>query len=143
MRNDTTTQVRVTRHFAVPAERVYDAWLDPATAGKWLFATDTGEMVKVEIDARVGGKFCFTDRRDGEDIDHVGDYIALDRPTRLVFEFIVPKYTQVYSTVTLDITADADGCDLILTHDGVWFDYAERTKAGWTSVLGKLADVVE
>ena len=56
--------LQVVRRFDASAERVFDAWLDPNTAGKWLFATESGQMVRVEIDPRVGGSFNFT-RRDG------------------------------------------------------------------------------
>ena len=52
-------------------ERVFDAWLDPSKASKFLFATPTGKIVRVEIDARVGGSFIIA-RRDGEDVEHVG-----------------------------------------------------------------------
>lgn len=47
----------ITRRFDFSIERVFDAWLDPAKASKFLFTTPTGKMVRVEIDARVGGSF--------------------------------------------------------------------------------------
>src|ERR1700694_1259611 len=95
--------VTVTRRFDFPIERVFDAWLDPVRAGKFLFATPTGKMVRVEIDARVGGAFTFTDRRDGEDVEHIGTYLEIDRPRRLVFTFAVPKYSGQFTRVSIDL----------------------------------------
>jgi uncharacterized protein YndB with AHSA1/START domain len=95
--------VRVTHHFSAAPERVFDAWLDPQTAGKWLFTTPTGQMVRVEIDARVGGRFVIIDRRNGEDVEHTGEYLEIDRPRRLVFTFGVPKYSPLFNQVTVEI----------------------------------------
>ena len=89
----TPVTVRVTRRFSASPERVFDAWLDPAKARTFLFATKTGEMVKAETDPRVGGRFTFTDRRDGVDVDHMGEYLTIDRPRKLVFTFVVPLYS--------------------------------------------------
>lgn len=133
------TTVRVARAFQAPAERIFDAWLDPATSGKWLFATPTGEMQRVEIDARPGGKFRITERRDSEDVDHVGEYLELDRPRKLVFTFGVPKYSAGITRVTLDISPAGNGCELTLTHDDVLVEWAERTREGWTLILENLA----
>lgn len=134
--------LRITRHYDFPAERVFDAWLDPAIARRWLFATPTGEMVRAEIDARVGGTFTFI-RRDGEEVEHVGSYLAIDRPHRLVFTFGVPKYSPDMTTVTIEITpAPKGGCDLVLTHEGVPADWADRTSEGWAMILGNLAATV-
>ncbi len=110
--------LRVTRRFAASPERVFDAWLDPDTAAKWLFATPAGRMVRVAIDARVGGKFVFVDRRNGEDIEHAGEYLEIDRPRRLVFTFVVAKFSSHSTRVSIDIEPMATGCELTLTPSG-------------------------
>ena len=131
--------VRVTRRFGATPERVFDAWLDPQSAGLWLFATPTGQMVRVEIDARAGGKFIFVDRREGEDVAHVGEYLEIDRPRRLAFAFSVPKFSMERTRVTVEIAPAESGCELTLTHEGVLPEYAGRTEAGWSAILDGLA----
>lgn len=130
--------VTVTHTFPASAERIFDAWLKPELAGKWLFATPTGQMVRAEVDARVGGAFLFTDRREGLDVDHVGEYLEIDRPRRLVFHFSVPHYSAEKTTVIVGIASAKSGCELTLTHEGVLPDYADRTREGWTKLLAAL-----
>jgi uncharacterized protein YndB with AHSA1/START domain len=136
--------IRVTRRFDFPAERVFDAWLDVDKARKFLFATSTGVMVRAEIDARVGGAFNFTDRRDGEDAEHFGEYLEIDRPRRLVFTFHTERGSADLSRVTVEIVPAGSGCALTLTHelDRKWADYKHRTQAGWTTILESLGKVV-
>lgn len=134
--------IRVVRRFDAAPERVFDAWLDPAIAGKFLFTTATGRMVRIEIDARIGGNFAFVDRRDGEDVEHVGEYLEIDRPRRLVFSFAVPKFSSQSTRVAIDIVPAGTGCVLTLTHEGVLPDYAGRTEQGWSGILDGLAGVL-
>jgi uncharacterized protein YndB with AHSA1/START domain len=129
--------IRITRRFDASIERVFDAWLDPKRTGQWLFATPTGKIVRVEIDARVGGSFVFT-RRDDEDIEHVGTYLEIDRPRRLVFTFAVPKFSAQSTRVTIDLKPLPQGCELTLTHEGVLPEWAERSNEGWAKILGAL-----
>src|SRR5258708_32721217 len=131
-------QVCVTHQFKASPERVYDAWLDPVRAGKFLFATPTGTMVRAQIDAKVGGKFLFVDRRDGQDVEHLGAYIELIRPRRIVFDFCVPKFSNIMTRISIDIRALDAGCELTLTHDGVLPEYETRTVSGWTMILNNL-----
>jgi uncharacterized protein YndB with AHSA1/START domain len=131
--------ITITRRFDFPSERVFDAWLDPAKARKFLFATPTGTMVRAEIDARVGGAFNFTDRRDGEDVEHVGTYLEIDRPRRLVFTFGVPKYSKLLTRVSIDLKPLAAGCELTLTHEGVLPEWLESGREGWNTIFGVLA----
>jgi uncharacterized protein YndB with AHSA1/START domain len=138
MSTETHVQVRVSRRCGASPERVFDAWFDPENAGKWLFATPTGQMVRVEIDARVGGGYVFVDRRDGEDVEHVGEYLEIDRPRRLVFTLSVPKYSQEVDRVAIDIVPLETGCELTLTHE-VAAEWAEGAVEGWTGILDGLA----
>lgn len=140
MNSPTTATVVVSRRFDAPAERVFDAWLDPAVAAKFLFATPTGQIVKVEIDPCVGGGFLIVDHRpETGDAEHFGRYVELDRPHRLAFDFAVEKNMKDATRVSLDIKPAGTGCELTLTHEGVWEDYAERTQDGWTTILKGLA----
>ena len=141
MTRRTTATVRVSHRFTAPPEQVFDAWLDPAKARKFLFATPTGQMVRAETDPRVGGQFTFTDRRDGEDVDHTGEYLEIERPRRLVFTFMVPKYSSVVTRVTIDIVPLESGCQLTLTHEGVLKEYEEGSKEGWSRILAGLATI--
>ena len=131
--------VQATRKFSASAERVFDAWLDPNTAGKWLFATPTGKMSKIKLDARVGGSYLIVENRDGSDVEHIGEYLEIDRPRRLVFTLKVPKYSQESTKVTVEIRALNSGCELTLTHEGVLPDYTARTTSGWNMILEHLA----
>lgn len=140
---DSERVLRITRHFDASPQRVFDAWLDPETAGKWLFATPTGEMTCVTIDARVGGKFLLIEARDGEGVEHHGEYLELDRPRRLAFSFKVPKYSSENARVTIDIVPAAGGCDLTLTHEAVLPEWLDRTRQGWTAILDGLASSLQ
>lgn len=132
-----TQTIRVSRKFAHAPETVFDAWLNPAIAGKFLFATPTGIMKTVEIDAQVGGRFNIVETRDGQDAEHTGEYLEIDRPRRLVFSF-GDNIAFPSTVVTIEISPTADGCELVLTHEGVFEEYAERTNGGWTMILDGL-----
>jgi uncharacterized protein YndB with AHSA1/START domain len=130
--------VIVERRLDAPPERVFDAWLDPAQAGRWLFRTPDGTLERCEIDARVGGGFRIDERRGSEVAEHFGEYVQLDRPRRLAFDFWT-SFSEERTRVTVAIARDGDGSLLTLTHEGVWADYEDRTRQGWTMILDGLA----
>lgn len=134
--------VEVSRRFEASPESVFDAWLDPTGVGKWLFATPAGEMVRIHIDARVGGEFAIVERREGLETSHEGKYLEFDRPRRIVFEFSVPLYSQEKTQVTVAFAAQGSGCELTLSHEGVLPEWAERTQQGWAGIIAKLAETL-
>jgi uncharacterized protein YndB with AHSA1/START domain len=135
------TTIVVTRAVAAPPEAAFDAWLDAARAGAWLFATPTGRVVEVAMDPHVGGAFRIVDRRDGEDVAHVGTYLELERPSRLVFEFGVPKYSDARDGVEVAIVQQGIGCEVTLTHTLTpgMEEWADSVRKGWTGILAGLA----
>ena len=136
----------VRRNFAASPERVFDAWLDPEMARRFLFATPEGEMQVVEIGARVGGRARIVERRPGGDAAHRLKFEAIERPHRLVFLFAAdPAAEGEWTRVTIEIAPSATGCTLTLTHemDPQWAAYEDRTRHGWTTILDSLARITE
>jgi uncharacterized protein YndB with AHSA1/START domain len=135
--------VTVVREFDAPAERVFDAWLDEQWVAQWMFGPSVRdeEIVRIAVDARVGGKFSFLVRREGTEIDHVGTYLEIDRPRRLVFTWGIAGESTDESRVTIDFVQTGTRTQLTLTHelDPQWAEYASRTQAGWTHMLETLA----
>lgn len=133
--------IRVTHRYTASAERVFDAWLDPEHARKWLFTAPEGTVVRAEIDARVGGRFLIVDRRDGKDIAHHGEYREISRPHRLVFTFSVDDLEPA-DLVTIEIEPQDGGCELTLTHlmAPAWAEWEQSTREGWGMILQGLAD---
>ncbi len=139
--------VRAGRRFAAPAERVFDAWLSPAMIGRFMFDPQLREeeIVRLSLDARIGGAFSFVVRRSGEEIDHIGRYLKIERPRRLVFTWAVAPEPEDSSRVVIEIAPLAAGCELTLIHamEQRWEGAAPRVEQGWTAMLGALGKALE
>ena len=134
------------RHrFDAPPERVFDAWLVPETIGKWMFGVVLpDEVLRISVDARVGGAFSFLVRREGKELDHVGNYLEITRPHRLVFTWGIGE-PDGKSRVVVEFLGTPDGgCEVTLTHemDPEWSEYVERTEKSWSQMMGALAQVL-
>ena len=142
MDTPTVDRIRVTHHYDVPIERAFDAWLDREHTADWLFATPDGERVRAVIEPVVGGRFEIVERRNGEDVTHVGRYLEITRPWRLVFTFAVPKFSAQETRVTVDFTGNIEGCTITLMQDGVLAEWVEKSRAGWAMILANLERII-
>jgi uncharacterized protein YndB with AHSA1/START domain len=140
--------IKVSHRYSASAERVFDAWLTPGQAARFLFRTRTGNVMQCEITPEVGGGFTVTDRRptsDGDesvfDVVHMGKYLVIDRPRRLVFDFSVLTYGSDEPTrVTVEVQPLGPmASELTLTHEmgdsGQARMMEEPSRKGWTSML--------
>ncbi|MDI5935721.1 SRPBCC domain-containing protein [Halomonas kalidii] len=139
MTDDNHISVSISRDFAASPERLFDAWLDPAMVRHW-FAPGLGEMVRVEIDPRVGGTFRLDQQRGDELAQHWGTYVELERPRRLVFSWCVDG-VDGEDLVTIDIAPVETGSRLTITHrmEADFAEYADLTRQGWGMMLEGMA----
>lgn len=138
-------EVRVEKRFRHPAERVFDAFLDPARVGQWLFHTPEGVMEKTDYGPRPGGGFALFERRGDDLARHFGRFVEIERPNRIVFDFRVDEAPDDPTRVTVTLTDEGSGCVVVLSHDlaPAWAAYADRSAAGWTMILDSLDRVME
>lgn len=131
--------------FRVPAERVYDAILDPDMIGRFMFGPllREEEILHIRNDPRVGGEFSYKVRRVDTDVDHVGIFRELVRPRRIAFTWAIAP-DRDGSTVTIEIAPTPDGCSLRLTHEIApgWADYVDRSRAAWEKMLQVLTSLL-
>jgi uncharacterized protein YndB with AHSA1/START domain len=136
-------ELRISRELKFSPERVFDAWLDPRIACRWLFTSPTSEEHTMDADTRVGGKWSITDRRGGVNYTALGEYLEIDRPRRLVFSFGMPQFSVEFARVTVEVVAASDGCTLTLTHEQLPWASVPETEKGWMAMLDGLADSLE
>jgi uncharacterized protein YndB with AHSA1/START domain len=126
--------LRLVRRCPFDAASVFAAWVDPALAGQWLFATASRPMVRTRIDARVGGSCCLTERRGTRIVEHRGEYVAVAPPCRLAFKLSTPDLDGE-TLIAVDIEPRPSGCALTLTHAGVQPDEVGRVRQRWLGML--------
>lgn len=146
------SSVRVIHRYNHPVERVFEAWLVPATASRFFFATRTGSVLHCEIDPVPGGQFIVTDRRphaDGDesffDAEHRGTYVEVEPNSRISFDFMVGPMGAP-TRVTLDFVRLGSAIsEIVLQHElGDEADpgAAGRSRMGWERMLDQLEKVL-
>jgi uncharacterized protein YndB with AHSA1/START domain len=133
-----SVRARAIRRFDVPPGRVYAAWLDPAKIRDW-FGPGLGPMVRIDVEPRVGGKFSWVQRRGEKDVEHVGEFLAMDPPRRLAFTFAVPP--DPASRVIVDIVPRDRGSEVTVTHEipAEWAAFVPSSIEAWTKMLDAMA----
>ena len=127
--------LRLTWRFDARPQRVFDAWLDPSFAARWLFATASRPVAHVEIDARIGGGFRFVDRDDGNGLEYTGEYTEIVPHRRLAFTLVMPCAESTISRVIVAIGSFNRGSRLNLIHENVPSVTARYINDRWTGIL--------
>lgn len=136
------TNVSVTQNSRLSPEKNYQAWTQPEILKTWLF--HDGELIQCDNHLEINGYFIFTDRRNGQDVQHIGHYLSLEKPNRLQFTWGVVDDLPDSSLVTIDIQATPLGSQVTLTHqiDEQWNAYIPQIKQSWIKMLQQIENFV-
>lgn len=127
----------VRRWFAAPRERVFAAWLDPASLARWMRPHDHTRTT-VELDARVGGKFRIAMIHEQGENTHEGEYLAIEPPARLAFTWASANTDHSPTVVTVELLEKDAGTELILTHRRLPPAQVTAHREGWIAILRRL-----
>lgn len=95
--------------------------------------------VEATIDLRVGGALRIVMSGAGTVIEHVGIFLEIERPRRLVFTWSSPYTGPRPSVVTVELEPAGDSTtDLHLIHSELPEDAAVSHGGGWTQMLARL-----
>lgn len=99
-------EIVLTRQFAAPRAKVWEAMTKPALLRQWLFGPPGWAMVECSGEPRVGGSFRWAWRHDdGMEMAMGGEYLEVQAPARMVrterFEGCPAQTTDVVGTLEL------------------------------------------
>jgi uncharacterized protein YndB with AHSA1/START domain len=131
--------VPVRRRIAASAQVLFEAWLDPESIAAWMRPFDT---VRTEAHSEpvVGGSYRIDMHQpDGTVVEHVGKYVEIETPHRLVFTWASPATQHRDSLVSIEFIESNGATEVSLTHEQLPEFMAQAHVGGWTSALEKLA----
>ena len=139
-----TFSVSLSRTVAAPAEKIFDRWLIPTFVGIWMFGGHIGneKIVDLQNEVRPGGSYTYHIKRNGKEFLHDGEYLKIDRPTRLIFSWReAAKKNAHKSKISLSLDSQDGKTKLRLSMqiDQTLELYADEIKQQWSERLKVLA----
>ncbi len=143
----------VERSFSKPAGVVFAALSDPNKVRRWMGGSEYSEVIEFACEFREGGKQTLKYKMGpgtpiaGEVITNEGRFQQIVLGERIVMASTMKRNDRIFSAsqVTFELVPTHKGTDLVLTHQGAFFegsDGPEMRQRGWNSLMDNLAAVV-
>ncbi len=128
--------IEIRRRLPASMAEIFRWWTEADRLQQWMSPVGT---VEADIDLRVGGALRIVMRSEGTVIEHVGEFIEIVPPRRLVFTWASPFTGAEPSLVTLELEPDGvDATRLRLVHARLPESVAKSHREGWGGMLDRL-----
>jgi uncharacterized protein YndB with AHSA1/START domain len=129
------------RSYPVPAQRVFQAWADPATKARWF----AGDSPGYHMDFRPDGIERHRAELGGKEITWESLYREIVPNERIVYTSVLSEDDTVAtaSLTTVEFTEDGSKTSLVLTEAGAYLDgreqpaWREEGTGDWLDSLGR------
>jgi uncharacterized protein YndB with AHSA1/START domain len=144
-------ELRLTRRYDAPPERVFAAWTEPAVLRRWWAAVQGWQTSSAAVDLRPGGRYRLSmrDPAAGAEYSVSGEYVEIVPPDRLVYTWTWEGEAEIMrgsegTLVTVEFAPDGDGTEVVITHSGF---VDERIRdlhgEGWSGCLANLKGALD
>lgn len=130
--------VVLVREFAVPPDRLFDAWTDVEFLTRWFGCASDMLWDVHSWNVEPGGAIHVSLDFDGTPYEVHGRFVVVDRPHRLQYDW------EAGQVVTVGIEAIDGGSRLRLAHTGLAAeDMRQIVTGGWTEAMQQLLTVTD
>lgn len=136
------------RSFNKSPEAVFAALSDPAKLRRWFAGENQNDVQEFTVDFSIGGEQLLRYRLkggpvDGQEIVNIGRFQEIVANERIVTVATMALEGKRFSAsqVTYELLRSEGGTDLILTHQGAFFDMPygpQMLEQGWRALMDKL-----
>ena len=135
--------VEVRRRMEASPDRVFAAFADAALIARWLRPSPDVKLTVLAFDFRPGGSYRFAyDVPDGRRMIVGGVYREIDRPSHLVFSWVIEppdEHAGIDTEVAVTLAPRAGATELVIRHTTFGrADADARHERGWRGALDLL-----